>query len=228
MSFFSAESWTHRRGFLGRLAASTLALTGAAGVARPRLVEAAEPSPSAGGSEDWLAGITGTHRQFFDAVSVNDGFPFGFALNFLNTMGETYKVRDKDISAVVGLRHFAIPLVFNNTIWEKYKLGEFFKITDRATNAPAVRNPYAYVKEGELMLPGMAFEKLQARGVMFTCCNVALTVLSEITAQAAGLPKEGAKQEWLANMFKGVAVVPSGVLAVNRAQKKGCTYCFAG
>jgi hypothetical protein len=55
-----------------------------------------------------------------------------------------------------------------------------------------------------------------------------LTVLSGLAAEHSGLPKDGAKQEWLAGMFKGVTVVPSGVLAVNRAQKKGCTYCYAG
>jgi intracellular sulfur oxidation DsrE/DsrF family protein len=118
--------------------------------------------------------------------------------------------------------------VFNNDIWAKYKLGEMFKIEDPATKAPALRNPYAYAKEGELRNPGSAFEKLQARGVIFTCCNLALTARSSAAAQRAGLPVEGAKAEWLAGMFKGVHVVPSGVLAVNRAQKKGCTYCFAG
>ena len=134
----------------------------------------------------------------------------------------------RDITAVIGLRHFSIPLAFNNDVWAKYKLGEFFKITDSATKAPAVRNPYAYAKEGELMFPGMALEKLQARGAVVTVCNVALTVLSGVTAQAAGLPKDTAMQDWLLGMFPGVFVVPSGVLAVNRAQKKGCTYCYAG
>ena len=224
MSFFGAQS-THRRGFLGRLTAGTLAVMGAAAV-DPKALEA--ESQLGAGADDWMAGITGTHRQFFDGVTENDGFPFGFAFTFMNTIGETYKVPDKDITAVVGLRHFAIPLVFNNDIWAKYKLGEMFKINDPVTKQPAVRNPYAYAKEGELLFPGMAFEKLQARGVIFTCCNVALTVLSGMAAGAAGLPKEGAKQEWLAGMFKGVNVVPSGVLAVNRAQKKGCTYCYAG
>jgi intracellular sulfur oxidation DsrE/DsrF family protein len=225
MSLFAAHASTHRRGFLGRLTTGTLALMGVAS-AKPQTVEA-EPLFGAG-ADDWLNGITGTYRQFFDGVTVNEGFPFGFAMTFMNTIGETYKVSDKDITAVVGLRHFAIPLVFNNDIWAKYKLGEMFKINDPVTKAPAVRNPYAYAKEGELLFPGMAFEKLQARGVIFTCCNVALTVLSGMAAGAAGLPKEGAKEDWLAGMFKGVHVVPSGVLAVNRAQKKGCTYCYAG
>ena len=219
----SLDSWMHRRGFFGRLAAGTAALA-----ATPAALEAQWTEAPAAGADDWLARITGTHRQYFDAVSVNDGFPLGYAMNFLDTMGQTYKAPDKDITAVIGLRHFSIPLAFNNDVWAKYKLGEFFKITDSATKAPAVRNPYAYANEGELMFPGMALEKLQARGAVVVVCNVALTVLSGVTAQAAGLPKDTAKQDWLLGMFPGVVVVPSGVLAVNRAQKKGCTYCYAG
>lgn len=226
MSFLAADPSTHRRSFLGRLAAGALAITGIAAVDRRPL--AAAPMSKKPAGDDWLAGVNGAHRQFFDAVSVNEGFPFAFAMTFMNTVGETYNAGDKDINAIVGLRHAAIPLAFNNDIWAKYNLGEMFKIVDPVTKAPAVRNPYAYVKDGELRFPGMAFEKLQSRGVIFTCCNVALAVLSGMAAQNAGVPAEGAKDEWLAGMFKGVHVVPSGVLAVNRAQKKGCTYCFAG
>jgi len=29
-------------------------------------------------------------------------------------------------------------------------------------------------------------------------------------------------------VLPGVQVVPSGVLAINGAQARGCTYCFAG
>jgi hypothetical protein len=225
MSLFAAQDTTPRRGFLGRLTAGTMAMMGVAAAA-PSALEAESflGSPA----DEWLNGLTGTYRQFFDAVSVNEGFPFSFAMTFMNTIGETYKVADKDINAVVGLRHFAIPLAFNNDIWAKYKLGEMFKVNDPVTKAPAVRNPYAYAKEGELLFPGMAFEKIQARGAIFTVCNVALTVLSGMAAGFAGQPKESAKQDWLSGMFKGVNVVPSGVFAVNRAQKKGCTYCYAG
>ena len=225
MSLFAAQDPTPRRGFLGRLTAGTVAMMGVAAAAPSTLeAETLVASPA----DDWLNGLTGTYRQFFDAVTVNEGFPFSFAMTFMNTIGETYKVSDKDINAVVGLRHFAIPLAFNNDIWAKYKLGEMFKINDPVTKAPAVRNPYAYAKEGELLFPGMAFEKIQARGAIFTVCNVALTVLSGMAAGFASQPKESAKQDWLAGMFKGVNVVPSGVFAVNRAQKKGCTYCYAG
>lgn len=227
MSLFAAQDPTPRRGFLGRLTAGTMALMGVA-AATPAVLDAAPLLDTHAGADDWLNGLTGTYRQFFDAVSVNEGFPFSFAMTFMNTIGETYKVGDKDINAVVGLRHFAIPLAFNDDIWAKYKLGEMFKVNDPVTKQPAVRNPYAYAKEGELLFPAMAFEKIQARGAIFTVCNVALNVLSGMSAGFAGQPKESAKQDWLAGMFKGVNVVPSGVFAVNRAQKKGCTYCYAG
>jgi intracellular sulfur oxidation DsrE/DsrF family protein len=76
----------------------------------------------------------------------------------------------------------------------------------------------------------MAYDALQRRGTIFTVCNVALTLLSEGMAKAAGLTitKEKAKEEWIANMLPGAHIVASGVLAVNRAQEAGCTYCYAG
>jgi hypothetical protein len=220
------EHATQRRAFLGGLATGAAAL--ATGIGLTPLELGAAEAEAFAEPDAWLAGIKGQHKQYFDAVSVNDGFALAYAMNYMNTMGETYKITDNQLTAVVGLRHFSIPLAFNNEIWRKYRLGEFTKANDSATKAPALRNPYAYAKEGELMFPGMALEKLMARGAVVTVCNVALTILSGLAAQAAGLPKEKAKAEWTAGMFKGVHIVPSGVLAVGRAQEKGCTYCFAG
>jgi len=59
-------------------------------------------------------------------------------------------------------------------------------------------------------------------------CNVALTVLSGKLAQAGGVSAEVAKKEWVAGLVPGMTLVPVGVLAVNRAQEKGCTYCYGG
>lgn len=217
------NSQVHRRGFIGGIAAGAAAL--AVSGLTPSEAEALESSAA---TDEWLDLLKGKHKQYFDAVSVNGGFPLAYAMNYMNTMAETYKLSDPEINAVVGLRHFSIPIAFNDAVWQRYKLGEFFKVEDPATKAPALRNPYAYAKPGELMFPGMAVEKLQARGAIFTVCNIALTVISGLAAQAAGLPREGAKEQFLAGMFKGVHVVPSGVLAVGRAQEKGCSYCFAG
>jgi intracellular sulfur oxidation DsrE/DsrF family protein len=47
-------------------------------------------------------------------------------------------------------------------------------------------------------------------------------------AQQMGMKAEDIKADWLANVLPGYAVVPSGVVAVNGAQSKGCSYCYAG
>jgi intracellular sulfur oxidation DsrE/DsrF family protein len=36
------------------------------------------------------------------------------------------------------------------------------------------------------------------------------------------------KKELVDNLFPGIQVVPSGVMAVGRTQEKGCAYCFTG
>ena len=215
---------THRRAFLGGVAVGALSLAAPAFGAQQLLAEETPPESA----DAWLGLIKGQHKQYFDAVSVNDGFAFAYAMNYIDTMTSTYKIPDAQVTPVVGLRHFSIPLAFNDDVWRKYKLGELVKLNDPATKAPSLRNPYFHPKAGELMFPGMAIEKMTARGAIITCCNVALTVLSAHAAEAAGLPKDKAKADWVAGLLPGVHVVPSGVLAVGRAQEKGCSYCFAG
>ena len=97
-----------------------------------------------------------------------------------------------------------------------------------ATKAPSVRNFLFHPRTGDVPFPGMAIEKLMPRGVQITCCNVALTALSGMTSGNAGVTPEAARAEWRAHLIPGVVLVPSGVLAVNRAQEKGCTYCAGG
>jgi intracellular sulfur oxidation DsrE/DsrF family protein len=177
-------------------------------------------------SEAWLDRITGKHKQFFDAEMPNEGFPLVFAMAFLNLYHEAYGLTDKDLSAVVGLRHFAMPIGVSDAIWAKYKIGEALKIDDAATKAPAVRNPFLH-PDG-MPFPGSELPTLVNRGVIFTVCNVALTVISGKLAGNAGVTADAAKQEWTAAVVPGATIVPVGVLAVNRAQEKGCTYCYGG
>ena len=225
----SPQDSSDRRSFLTTLATGSAALAAGA-MAIPLATQTAFAAPVDGAAVDeaWLGKLNGKHKQFFDAVTVNDGFPMGFAMNFLNLYNEAYKIPDANLSAVVGLRHFSIPLAFTDDIWARYKLGEFTKVIDPATKAPATRNIYYHSHDGDLMMAGMAIEKLQARGVSFTVCNMALTILSGMMAGTAGVSPEAAKKEWTAGVIPGMVLVPAGVLAVNRAQEKGCAYCFAG
>ncbi len=218
---------SNRRSFLGRVAAGA-ALVGLGGrTAAAEVVADREEGPE-GFSEAWLGKLNGKHKQFFDATSVNNGFGLVFAMNFLNSNNEAYKLADGNLSAVVGLRHFAIPIAFTDDIWHRYKLGEFASVMDPATKAPSTRNLFFKPRDGDMMMPMGAVDRLLARGVQVTCCNVALTILSGMLSKNAGKSPEEAKKEWIAGMIPGVVLVPSGVLAVNRAQEKGCTYCNGG
>ncbi|HEX5435726.1 MAG TPA: hypothetical protein VFW98_01105 [Gemmatimonadaceae bacterium] len=224
---FDTMSPTPRRGFLGRLAGAAVAL-GVAGVAPLRLM--AEPAAPQRGQdvEDWPGTLRGKHRQVFDAVSPNDGFALLFAHVFLMTNSQASKIPEHDLNGVIVLRHEAAPLALTDAVWKKYALGEAVKATDPATKAPAVRNPYYHARPGDLPILDASIEKLQARGVKFGVCNVALTILSGTRAAAAGVSPDQAKTEWMAALIPGVTVLPSGVWGVNRAQEHGCSYCYAG
>ena len=216
---------TPRRGFLG-----TLAATAAAGLASltPLRLEAQPRRGSTSGVdaafETWLNRITGKHKMVFDAPEVNSGMPVIWPRVWLNGNNENYATKDTDNSAVVILRHAAIPLAMKDEVWAKYKLGEAFTIKDG--DAPATKNIFAKVMP--LPLPGTGMEALLASGVMFGVCNVALTVYSAMVAQKSGLDAAAVKADWVAGLLPGTQVVPSGVLAVARTQEKGCAYCFAG
>jgi intracellular sulfur oxidation DsrE/DsrF family protein len=224
----SAGSEVQRRTFIGALAGSAVSLlTAEAALAAPG--SAAREAVLQG--EEWLRHLHGGYRQYFDAVTFNDAFPLYYAFNWWQTMKAAYQLSNADICQVIGLRHLAIAPAFKDTVWKKYKLGEFFKINDPKTKAPAVRNFTNSEAPGDLSFAGSSIGQQVANGAVVVVCNLATTVLSGMTAKAAGLSMtaEEAYAEWKASLLPGCYLVPSGVLAVHRAQKTGgCTYCFAG
>ncbi len=220
---------THRRGFLGRLAAGAAAL-GFGGVVSP--LRAAQPRSQEVSAnpefEAWLNKITGKHKMIFDVPEPNKGFAFAWARVFLNTTNEAYGTTDAENSVVVVLRHSGIPFAMKDSMWAKYPFGEVFKITDPKTQAPAVRNPVANMQPGDFPIGGVGIDELLAKGALVGVCSIALTLNAGMIAKKLGTDGAAVKQEWVASLFPGVQIVPSGVIAVNRAQEKGCAYCFAG
>jgi hypothetical protein len=215
---------TPRRGFLSSVAAGAGALlVGRWSTANAEIASLAEP-PVVG--DEWIAKIRGKYRQVFDCPTVNEGFGAAFPLNFIASTKEALKVTDADIGAVCVFRHFAMPLMVNDSIWAKYKVGEALNIKDPKTNAFATRNIF---RDNVPLYPGETYEKIMASNrAIFVACNMALTVISGMTAAKAGVTADQAKKEWTAGLLPGVALAASGVYAVNRAQGAGCTYCYGG
>src|SRR5690348_15858438 len=108
-----------------------------------------------------------------------------------------------------------------DALWAKYKFGEVFVIKPKGTAASAT--PHTVITG--LPLPGLGSSELLKSGVLMGLCNAALAVYSGAVAKQVNGDAAAIKQEWIAGLYPGIQVVPSGVMAVGRAQELGCTYC---
>jgi hypothetical protein len=207
-----------RRRLFGRLAgAATLGLA----AFLPVLSGAQTAAPAADGPA-WPGKLKGRHRQVVDAYDVAGGHSLLFAYTFIATNAPGAA------TSVVILRAAALPIALNSAMWAKYKIGEAMKIIDPETKAPAVKNPFLQPRPGVLMADDASVDRLLAHGVVFGACDVALHGQSKMLAGNAGVSPNDAAREWTANVVPGIAVVPSGVWGLNRAQEAGCTYCSGG
>ncbi len=224
---------THRRGFLGTLAAGAAAM-GIATLAAPLALSAETTNFPAtmDDSDAWFNKVSGKHRIVFDATGPHEIFPFAWPRVYLMTNEKT-GTPEKDSTAVVILRHGAIPYAMETSLWAKYKFGEVFKVDDPVTKAPSVRNAFWKPGPDDFKVPGLGsvpigINQLQDSGVMFCVCNVALTVYSAALAQGMNLDASTVYKEFVAGVLPGIQIVPSGVWAVGRAQEHKCAYCFVG
>ncbi|MGH2628661.1 MAG: twin-arginine translocation signal domain-containing protein [Anaerolineales bacterium] len=211
---------THRRGFLGRVAAAAVALGLPWSRLEARPVAAADPSDH----DKWLDGLKGKYRQLFDSPAPADNLPPLHMLNYLNTYNSAYGVPDQEVNAV-GTFYGSVTLYgVNDAMWAKYRIGEFQKLND-ATGQPLARSPWrGEVHALGMVIPAASIEALQKRGVVFILCNNALNLFSDMLAKARGLETKAVYEDLKANLLPGVVLVPAMVIAIEKAQGKGLAY----
>ncbi len=232
------QATTHRRGFLGAITKGAAAI-GLSGFVFPfNKLQASQPINRQTGKGDisdadkWFDQIKGKHRIAYDVTQPHEIFPFAWPKVFLLTNQATGSPAS-DCGVVVILRHAGIAYGFENRLWEKYKFGEVFKANDPKTKAPSLRNPFWNPAPGDFKVPGVGnvaigINELQADGVRFCICEMAITVYSATIAESMKLNPEEVKKDWMSGLLPGIQLVPSGVWAVGRAHEHGCAYCFAG
>jgi hypothetical protein len=220
----------NRRDFLGKVTGAA-ALMGVASLVNPaKASDSIRPfSGNADDPEEWFKGVKGKHRLVFDCTEPKQIFPFAWPKIYMMTNAAT-GAPQADCTAVVVLRHDAIPFALQDSMWAKYKLGEMFKIDDPQTKAAAVRNPFWKPKPDDFSAPGigvvqLGIPQLQTEGIMFCACGMAITVYSAVAAGNTKQDPATVKKEWLDNLIAGIPAMPSGVWAVGRAQEHGCGYC---
>jgi intracellular sulfur oxidation DsrE/DsrF family protein len=215
-----------RRSFLSRLAAGTAAFTAAlAGTAG--LPSIASAAPVADELDTWFGSMRGPNKIIYDSASVASA-PDGvmFARNLIKFSAEKLNTKDADNSIVVCFRHFATPFGYTDAMWTKYPAFiSMLNITDPTTKKAATRNYLMHEEvEGQAgaNLPG-----IRAHGVQFAICGAATAYFAK---QLAGKTGNAAKIEadLAANLIPGARMAPAGVVAVQRAQKAGFAYTYAG
>jgi intracellular sulfur oxidation DsrE/DsrF family protein len=219
-----------RRSFLARLAAGGAAFGAAfAGAATLPVVACATPAatPPADELDTWFAGMTGANKIIYDAVQQGGG-PEGimFARNLLKFSLEKLGTKDSDFSVILSFRHFATPFGYNDAAWAKYpQVAQMLHLDDPKTKKAATRNVWLHDEvEGEAgaNLPGLV-----SRGVQFAVCGAATSYIAKLLAGSTG-DAQAIEDDLKANLIPNARIVPAGVVAVQRAQKAGFAYTYAG
>jgi hypothetical protein len=213
-------SSTHdRRSFMSLAAA----LTGLAAMDRSTVsADAQATAPSTKWDLAWLDEFKGKHRQVFDYGSTElgpDPAALRYVGHYLQAHREVFGLESPDINTIVGIMFAAFPINASDALWEKYKLGELWKIVDPKTKEPAVRNIYL---EDNPLSPGVT--RLQGRGTTFWQCNVALGKVVLTLAQATRTAPLTVRNEIIAGMNPGVRLVPAHVMVLGLMQEKGFAY----
>jgi len=207
-----------RRSFISAVA--SLAGVAAAQSSAAQGVSQTPNRPQGSWDLSWLDQLKGAHKQLYDLGShdlASDPRPLRFARNFLDTFRDVYRLEFPDINTAVGISGPAFPMNASDRLWAKYRLGERSKIVDPMTKQPAVRNLF-------LDGPDISVKAMQARGVVFWQCNVALGVVAQQLADATQMPVEDVRADLVAGLNPGVRLMPSHVMALALAQEHGFTY----
>jgi len=223
-------SATPRREFVARIASGAAIVGAVPALAALGCSPAAAPAapPQTGDELDgWFAAMKAPYKVLYDCVQAAGG-PDGimFARNFMKFSADKLGTKDADMNVVVSFRHFATPYGYTDAMWAKYpQFAELLKVQDPKTKKPATRNvPLHDDIEDQ---PGANIPALAARGVHFTVCGAATEFIAGILAGKTGDAK-AIETELAANLIPNARMVPAGVVGVQRAQKAGFAYTFAG
>jgi len=212
-----------RRGFLYRLSQGIAGLS--ALVANPARLDAEPGRVASAGSANpdaWIDRLKGEHKVM---IHVHQHFMTALvdARTMLANARDLYGVPDGQFGLAVVTHGPAIQGLFRDETWERFALGDYYKITDPKSGAAATRNVYLTPRDGDP--PDATVSELVKRGVTFVVCDVAVRNLSKRLAKSGTTP-EALHGELSAGLVPGAFLVPDLFVSIQRAQKKGVSYIF--
>lgn len=217
----SPKTPSPRRRFISTVVGGTAALAAAGGVTRELLAQggglATYPPPQGGWDVSWVDRIEkAPHKVVFDSAEIGDGIVLTNAQVYMAGWKDVYDTPDTDLGVVIVIRHHAIQMVLNDSIWERWNIGENVGVRDRGQ--PAKRNVFA-ASAGRG--GGGTITGLMERGAAVLCCNLALMRAAGQFASAVSVPVDEARKLFIDSLIPGVIRLPNGIFAVTRAQEAG-------
>lgn len=243
----SDERTQPRREFLGQVAASAIVLAGAACAhpsagqattqATPANAPTARPEPPTPPpvssapvhwDDSWFAKLTAKHKAVFDSPQIEDGLVLANATGYIRGMRDALAAGENDVQTVIVIRHAAIPMAFNDAMWEKYQIGKDKKIKEGRSDNWATHNSYLNGSAGRggatpgAPTPSLAW--LGSHGHILLGCDLATRNYANVIARNFDVDQRAVYEELKANLVPGMILQPTGVYAALRAQEAGCAY----
>jgi len=173
-------------------------------------------------------------RQVFDVTAINEGKFLNNIKNALNGFEFGFGIAPKQVQIVAALHGPANMINYDDSMWAKYKVGEWLGVTDPATGKPAVKNIFyasAVAKAAGKEDPSdekssyqdKSVEGLQRRGVKFLSCHTATEEQAKqlIAKWKLTEDRETIVKDLQAHTVPGVLITPSMVATVALLQIDG-------
>jgi intracellular sulfur oxidation DsrE/DsrF family protein len=170
-------------------------------------------------------------KQVFDIRDIGSGKFLNNVKNSLNAFHYGFGVPNDQIAIAVALHGPANTLAFDDSMWTKYRLGEFTSFDDPTTSKPAVRNVYFAQKpvtstdpqDRSSSLQDFSIHALQARGVKFLSCHTATEEQAAAIVKKFSLttPIEEVVKDLQAHVLPGVLIVPGMTASISMLQSEG-------
>lgn len=171
----------------------------------------------------WLDSLRGRHKQVFDCGPIEDRPPMRIVANWLDAHRDIYGLEHPKVNAILGIANSAFPINASDALWEKYQLGERWKLRAPGAQEWATHN-FFYDPPAGSPLARMGVRTLQSRGAIFWQCNNALRGIADRLAQATNREVGTVYEELRAGLNPGVVLVPAHTMVIGLAQERGCAY----
>ncbi|GAC1516366.1 MAG: hypothetical protein NVS1B11_36820 [Terriglobales bacterium] len=170
-------------------------------------------------------------KQVYDIRMIGDGKFLNNIKNSLNGFHFGFNIPTYQVKVVVAMHGPSNMLNFDDTMWQKYPLGEFLQVQDAKTGKSAVRNLYFPKKASTSNNPDdrssafqdTSIEGLQSRGVKFLSCHTATEEQVHAFVDQFSLKQspEEIVQDLQAHTLPGVLIVPAMVATIALLQSEG-------